>query len=43
MVAVALVGPLQIRLSACNLFQDTHTQEKKRKHFVNCMSEIADT
>ena len=43
MVAVALVGPFPIRLSSGNLIQDTHTQEEKRKHSVNCMSEIADT
>ena len=43
MVAVALAGPLPIRLSAGNLIQDSHTQEEKRKHFVICMSEIGDT
>ena len=38
MVAVALVGPLPIRLSAGNLGQNTHTQQEKRiKHFENCI------
>ena len=45
MVAVAFVGPFPIRLSAGNLIKNTHTQEekKRRKHFENCMSELADT
>ena len=34
---------LAISLSAGNLVQNTHTQEEKRKHFVSCMSEEADT
>ena len=43
MVEVAWVGPFPIRLSAGNLMQNIHTREEKRKHFVNCMSEVADT
>ena len=44
MVAVALVEPFSNRLSAGNLIQNTHTQEEnRRKHFENCMSELADT
>ena len=43
MVAVALVGPSPIKLSANNLIQNLHTQEEEKKYFVNCMSEDADT
>ena len=38
MVAVALVGPFPIMLSAGNLIQNTHTQEEK-ENILNCMSE----
>ena len=34
MVAVALVGPFPIRLSAGNLIQNTHTQEKKEENIL---------
>ena len=40
MVAVALVGPFPIRLSAGNLTEHTHSG---KKHFENCIIELADT
>ena len=40
MVAVALVGPLQIRLSAGNLGQNTHTHTLRKKKEENILKTV---